>query len=512
MHAGDVWVSRVGGEDLAELNQLYRALEQKQKLRGAELFGSLMAQDEELVRKGFPPMTDWWRDTMRDFYLSGKRRFVGRVGRKGTKSASLCRVAVNEVRHGAHPLRPGDLGLFMFISENMKEATGRIFTIKAILDALGEAYEPLGPDLRLKGRPLLFGVRAGRIGAVSGPVVIGFVGDEVAKWRDEDTGANPATEVLRSVRPATVTQPNAHEFLISSPWSDLDAHAEAFDEGNTDGQMVAWAPTWIANPTVTEAETKALEPDAPTWTREYKAEPMGSGTQHWFDSAMIKEACKGGLVLPVYKEPGSVISAGGDFAFVSDRAALCVSHRFGDWEKARHRIAGLYELAPTTGPLKPGFVCKEFAARLKAHGCSSVMADGHYKMSIVEHLDEERLAFRDAPTEVSGPYVRTRVLLNGVRLDLPADDSLIGQMKSVMWRPTPSGGISIILPRKAGSGHCDKVSALVLSVSQPNGDEVPAEVQQDDQERMRLAVQERWNQRQQDKEEGTDWLQNRFSR
>lgn len=449
-----------------------------QRHRGEELFAALMRQDEALVARGFPRLTPWWRETLRAFYCSGKRRLVTRVGRKGTKSATLCRVAVNEALNGDHLLRPGDLGLVMFISENIKEARSRLFTIKAILDALGVLYDLPEGDVRLRDRAVVFGVRAARIGTVSGPTVLCLVADEVAKWRDEETGSNPATEVLRSVRPAMVTQRNAHEFMISSPWSTLDAHHDAFVQGNTQTQAVAHAPSWEANDTITEQETHDLEPDEMTWRREYAAEPMGATEVQFFDHRMIEAAVDDGLTLPFMAAPGVEATAGGDLGFISDSAALAITHRYGQWDAvdAQYALGDLLEMRPSAeAPLMPGVVIRAFAERLKAHGIGHLMADGHYRLSAIEHLQAEGLYYVDAPTEshLYEPFVRTRVLINGRRLRIPRHPRLIRQLKEVMGVPRPNGTVAILSPRKAGGGHGDIVSALVRALWQRSGKAKP---------------------------------------
>lgn len=456
-----------------------RAEQAARRYRGEALFSALLEQDARLVAHGFPPLTEWWRAKLRDFYLSGKRRLVPRVGRKGIKSGTMCRVAVNEALRGEHTLRPGDLGLVMFLSENVKEAKNRLFTIKQILEALGEGYDLPEGDVKLRDRPIIFGVRAARIGTVSGPIVICLIGDEVSKWRDEATGSNPATEVLRSVRPAMVTQANAHEFLISSPWSTVDAHHDAFIEGDTAHQMVAHAPTWLANPTVTEEETHALEPDELTWLREYAAVPMGSTEHHFFDHRLIDAAVDRSLELPIRAAPGIAATAGGDLGLVSDSAALVIVHRAGgawDDDKAIYTVADIVENRPTPeAPLRPGVVVAGFAERLKWHAIDYLMADGHYRHSMQEHLNEAGLFYTSAPTEshLEEPYVRTRVLLAGRRLIIPDHPRLIRQLKEVTVLPSNTGKVRFHSPRKAGGGHGDIVSALVLALWQRSGKAQP---------------------------------------
>jgi hypothetical protein len=316
---------------------------------------------------------------------------------------------------------------------------------------------------------------------VSGPVVLCLIDDEVAKWRDEATGANPATEVLRSVRPAMATQPNAHEFMISSPWSTLDAHHEAFSQGDTADQMVAHAPTWVANPTVTEEDTHKLEPDRGTWEREYGAIPMGSTEVNFFDHRAIDLCRDESLVMPIRAEVGAVVTAGGDLAFVRDTAAMAVCHRYGAWndDDSRYLLADELEVKPSPGfPLLPGNVIGAFAAKLGEHRVSYLMADGHYRMSAIEHLAKHGLNYADAPEGQMGKadtYVRTRVILHGGRFRYNSP-GLQRQLKEVTSKPTPGGGLSISSPRAPGGGHGDVLSAVVLALWQQAGYEVkPAE-------------------------------------
>lgn len=212
-----------------------------------------------------------------------------RVGRRGGKSSTLCRVAVLEGLFGDHSIPNGDVGVCAFVSLSRDEAGQRLRTIKAILDALGVTYRPIEHGVELEGRPICFKTFVATVAGVSGFTCICAVADEVSKWRDADSGANPATEVLGSFRPTMATQRNAKMFLSSSPLGPDDAHAVAFSEGETAFQCIAAAPTWIAHPAISEAATHALEPDDRRWRREYLAEPQTSALAA-FDYELVARA------------------------------------------------------------------------------------------------------------------------------------------------------------------------------------------------------------------------------
>src|ERR1019366_409857 len=172
-----------------------------------------------LVARGFPAVSTWWLETLIRFYSSGRRQLVLRVGRRGGKSSTLCRIAVLEALFGQHIIPPGDVGVVAIISVSRDEAAQRLRTIRAILDALGIKYRPIESGIELEGRPVVFKTFAASVAGVSGFTCVCAIADEVAKWRDADTGANPASEVLASLRPTMATQPHARIFLSSSPLS-----------------------------------------------------------------------------------------------------------------------------------------------------------------------------------------------------------------------------------------------------------------------------------------------------
>ena len=268
------------------------------------------------------------------------------------------------------------------------------------------------------------------------------------------------------MRPAMATMPSSHEYLSSSPWSTLDTHYDHCEIGTTDLQQFNWSPTWVANPSLSEAECRVLEADDETFQREYGAKPMRSGAFTFFDPISIEQALDSSLILPREPREGEQTTAGGDFGFRSDFSALAVTHRMG----SDYVVGELVETRPEPDlPLRPSHVCKVYAEVLKRHGISALVADHHYRESVVEHLASHDIGFFDAPRQPDKSFIKLRTLLNQGRLRLPDQTTrlhkqLVRDMKAIQSRPTRGGGLSIILPRRQGGGHCDLVSALVLSV------------------------------------------------
>ena len=426
----------------------------------------MMLFDEKLAAKGFPRMSPWWKSHLKEFYDAKKLRLVARVGRRGGKSTTMCRVAVAECLFGDHVVPPGDVGVFVIISVRKDEAKERLRTIKEILICLGVPHIARGMEIQLKEKPIIFRVYPANFRSAVGMTCIGWIGDEMTRWRDESDSSNPATDVIASIRPAMATMVNAHEFYISSPWARMDAHNTYFERGISDDQHVCHAETWIANPSIDIPRCRELEPDEPTFQREYAAVPMDNDSRQFFDEAAIDDAIDKRLYMPRTINVGEEVVAGADFAFASDHSAIVVCHHKGK----QKIVADIDILKPRAGrPLIPSHVCARFATILNRHGCVSLMADGHYKESISEHLLEKKIAFLKAPSTPAVGYIRARALFNQGLVTLPHDESLKKLLLEVKGKPTPSGNISIQLPKQSAGGHADVVSALILALYQRKG-------------------------------------------
>lgn len=323
-----------------------------------------------LVAHGFHELSPFWWETFRNFYRGRWRVLVARVGRRGGKSSSVCRLAIVEALYGDHHIPAGDTGVVAIVSVDRREAGRRVRTIRAILDALGEPYAPIDGGVQLTRRPIAFQVFTATISGVSGFTCVFAFCDEVAKWRDADTGANPASEVLASLRPTMATQPNARMVLSSSPLGSLDAHAKAFDLGVTGLQTTAFAPTWESNPTISEADTHELEPDESKWRREYGAIPMEGNEESLLSAAMLDAVSDMCLAAPA---PGWSYVAAMDPATRGNAWTLVVVTRTAKNERA---VVGAWEWRGTPlAPLDPDRTLQTIAELLEPFHVKHVWTD-----------------------------------------------------------------------------------------------------------------------------------------
>jgi hypothetical protein len=244
----------------------------------AAFLEKLWALEDQLIAAGFPAMPEKWRETIERFIRGGKRRLVVRKGRRVFASTCVApRLAVAEMLFGQHPHLPGTPPhVFAFLSVKRGEAANRLRGVKAILDVLGEPYTERDQTIELASRPAVFAVMTASFRTSVGETVAFCWCDEVARWNDADTSANPAEQVIASVSPALATLPDAKLYLVSTPLANEDYHAKAYELGDTEAQCVAFGASWDFNPTLTREVAAELEPDPKLRAREYGGIPAAS--------------------------------------------------------------------------------------------------------------------------------------------------------------------------------------------------------------------------------------------
>jgi hypothetical protein len=426
--------------------------------------------DARLVAAGFPPTSPWWRETFERWYRSGCRQLVARCGRRGGKSSSLSRLGVVEALYGQHTVPPGDVGTVAIVSTRRDEAAKRLRTVTAILDALGIAYRPLSGGalgVELVGRRVAFQVFAASIAGVSGFTAVFVFCDEVAKWLDSDTGANPATEVLASVRPTMATQANARIVLSSSPMGMLDAHYDAFEAGDDAYQVTAYAPTWEANPTLTEADTRLLERDESTWLREYAAVPQAEVESALLTEMLVDRATRAEpLDLP--RQAGHYYAATIDPATRGNAWTLAVATRGPDRVR---RVVLCREWRGTVAcPLVPSDIFTEIRELLKPYGLTWLTSDQYAGDALKDIARKCGLTLSLEPWTQSNKreaYEGLRSMLLDEELELPPDHAVKMDLLGIRKKLTRNG-VTYELATQ-GPRHSDYAPAIALAALKVRG-------------------------------------------
>ncbi len=460
--------------------------------------------DALLVAHGFPRTSPWWRARIERFFRSGRRRWILRVGRRGGKSSTICRLAVAWVLWGPWVVPPGDTAIVPIVSVDRSEATGRVRTIEAILSAIGVRHEVRGSEVEVPERRAKFAVKTCSTTGTVGFTSVLIIADEQAIWESRDTAANPAREVMASLRPSAATQPYAFELAVSAPWGLDDLHAELFAQGDNEYQVVDHATTWEANPTITEEHTRELAPDPKEWSRAYAAIPSESVQADWFGLALERAAAEPRCLEPF--QPWVRYTVAIDPAFARDHFGWAVissrslppDPRNPERERRMTRIhtAGAWRV--DRSPLEMAMRVRSELCEPWQVGSNGVFTDQFEGFSFSELARQAGVLLHVVPwtggtgeTSQLARYKAVRLAMLEGCLQLPAvlhgpdgprEDGLASELRRVAGQLLPSGGERIILPRSRKDGHMDSVSAAVMACSvalerspQPEEYELPAQ-------------------------------------
>lgn len=256
---------------------------------------------------------------------------------------------------------------------------------------------------------------------------------------------------------------------ISTPWPTENATAEFFDRnhGHPVDALAVLGSSMLMRPTPELAADidREQQRDPETAAREFFCVAGARGGSRLFDPAMVDASVVEGRPLVIAAPVGVMLGAGGDLGLERDSSAIAV---VGNGAGILN-VLEVDEIRPAKGaPLVPGYVIgQRFVPVLKRHGARSIMMDAHYRQSAIEHLAPAAVQFLDAPVGMQGKYdvyMQARAVIHAGRLRIPPIPRLVAQLKAISSTPLPGGGTRISSPRRAGQGHGDICSALVLAM------------------------------------------------
>lgn len=263
--------------------------------------------------------------------------------------------------------------------------------------------------------------------------------------------------------------PGGQLWMVSTPWIEGVGKLEETLSGNWGTHLDALAvrgvgtrvlnPTWDPDGTI-EAE---LRKDPDNHTREIEARALTAGTSHFFSREAIDAAFRAEQPQRLPFRQGFEYAAGGDTGFKKNSSALAIVEKVPGTRDAgeRIRLALLEERAPTPGvPLKPQAIAAEFADLMLGYQTRRLVVDAHERDNVAPSLTAKGCSAASAPMKQAA-YVALRAVLHDGRLDLPPNARLRQQLRDVMAKPMPGGGVNITSPVRPDGSHGDLVSALV---------------------------------------------------
>lgn len=373
---------------------------------------------------------------------------------------------------------PGDMPRAFVVAPDLdtarltlERALARIEASEALHDRLVGAPSTLGFTLRrLDGRLVRFEVRAASRGGktIRGRSIVALILDEASLFYGEGYTVNDR-EIVKAGRPRLL--PGGLILLASTPWAEDGLFFELFDKnhGKPRAALAARASTLVMrdhDPEVHERIELEREEDPDNAAREYDAQFIGTGSSLFFEPEAIARA----MAPTSAADDWTHKAAGADLALMRDCSALAVVG--ARTEEDGRVIFGLVDTeihAPKKGePLLLGAVVASFTAKLVKHGLDTMSADSHQREQARRYADELGVTIEAAPEGRDAKwetYATVRRLLAEGRLVLPEDARLAAQLRAIRSRPMSGGGYKVTSPRRAGQGHGDLVSALVLAVA-----------------------------------------------
>jgi putative intracellular protease/amidase len=304
--------------------------------------------------------------------------------------------------------------------------------------------------------------------AIRGRSMVSAVLDEAAFFRDQESKVNDV-DIFDAVHARVI--PGGLVVIASTPWAETGLLHKFYADnwGAPKTALVAHAPTLLLrdnDPAYIEMVEAVRSVDPVKADREYGAQFTAIGSGLFFSPVSVDQAVTDEPI-EVVRRPNSHtgrVGFGADLGLRHDSSAIVVLHEHGD----EVHVVEVLEIQPTRdAPLKLSSVCRDFAEVVLRHRGGSFVADQHAIDPAREHTAQYEITIDEAPAGQSGKidsYTIARQALHAGRIRIPRRyEKLARQLREVIGKPLPGGGLSIQSPRNTG-GHGDIASAFVLAL------------------------------------------------
>jgi len=426
------------------------------------LYGRTIPRDQEsIVRRctGHPPRNP--REHREAAFICGRR--------SGKSDKIAANVAIYEAFFRQHKLSAGERGIVLLLAQNMRQAQvvrgyieGKI-TRSPILSRHVESVRSHEIDLDNR---ITIGIYPASFRSIRGLSVVACICDEIAFWWTEDGYANPDVEVLRAVRPAMATFPNAKLVLASSPYAMNGVLWDMWTRRKKDREVLVWhAPTGLMNPTVPRRfleNEKRRDPE--TYRREYGAE-FAEAVSAYIPAEAIAACVVEGRTSVLPQPRVHSYEAAIDAAFKGDRFTFAVAHK----ESRENKLVVDY-LAGWEGtrqqPVRLGQVIPEIRATLDRYGTRRVYGDQFGAEPLKHAFQEAGIEFEEVPFTLQSKadlYANLRSHIVERRIELLDHKESLRELRGLEVELLPGGRPRIGHANRSGA-HDDYAAAIALAV------------------------------------------------
>ena len=368
-------------------------------------------------------------------------------GRRAGKSFVLALTAVFLAcfRDWTPFLVPGEVGRIVIIAADRKQARVIFGYVVGFLEAIpmlsGMVLRQTQDTLDL-ANGITIEIQAASFRTIRGYSLVACLADEVAFWSTDETGANPDTEIIRSVRPALASIRGSMLLVASSPYAEAGALWNAYRKhhGKDGRPVLTWqAPTRTMNPSIPESVVaEAYESDPASAAAEFGA-CFRSDIANFIPREVVERAVDVGVPTrqPV---PGVAYQCFFDSAsgVGSDKFAAAWGHRENDMIVIDHVYVRRppFDFSQTFGEL--ACICRNFRV---TEACSDRYSIG----ALISECQRNGLTHKASDLDKSRLYLHALPQLTSGRVRLPDVPEIVNEFCS--------------LERRTGSEGRDKVDA-----------------------------------------------------
>ena len=392
------------------------------------------------------------------------------LGRRSGKSIIAALLAVYATTCRRYTLAPGEVGTYMVIAADRKQAR----VIKRYVSGLLNAHPSLAALIEKETAEsitlttgLVIEIHTCSFRSLRGYTCIGAACDEVAFWSTEDS-ANPDKEVLVALRAAMASVPDAMLVGLTSVYARRGEVWRIFERhfGNNDAAdvLVVNGPTQVMNPTISaDVIARAYDDDPQAAAAEYGAEFRRDVEAFLPPDALDVVRMPGRLELPyqaAHAYVGFLDPAGGTGA---DSMTLAVAHA----ENGRAVLDVVREARP---PFSPEQTVKEFAETFRAFGLHEATSDRYAGTWPTEAFRKVGITVKASERTRSEIYLAALPMVMSRHVELLDNDRLLRQLTSLERRKGRQGRDSVDAPPRQHEDLANSAcGALVLAGLQRTG-------------------------------------------
>jgi hypothetical protein len=367
-------------------------------------------------------------------------------------------------------LAPGEIATCHVLAANRKQARvvfryiRSLFVDHPTLSRL--VARELDDALELTNK-VVIEVQTANYRVVRGYSICAVIADELAFWLSDEDAANPAAEIIDSLRPAMATMPNSLLMVATSPYARKGPVWDAWRRHYAkDGDpILVWqAPTLTMNPTIDKRIIdEAYERDPANAESEFGA-GFRSDIAAFVDREIIEAVTVPGCYeiapLPGINYSAFVDPSGGS----SDSFGLAIAHRTDD---DRGVLDAVREIRP---PFNPADAVSELAQLLKSYSVTRVVGDRYAGAWPAEAFRNHGIDYEPSERPKSDLYREALPLLNSRRVELLDHPRMIGQICALERRTARGGRDSIDHPPGLHDDLANVAAGVLVQVA---GEEDP---------------------------------------